>query len=251
MMSFAAGTALVTVAAGGWYFGSQAAPQDGDDTGGTGEAGVAGAASHGPTVEPPGADRGGVNLLEGNRDNEAGYLLLDGGGPHSIQLFGSEEPRGPEEEINELRRDGEVYAALTFTSAVVEDGDVVLEGEGVYARDSGDLVVHSQDFRAEVFASGYFSGTDRPEPDEYAPEEDEVVLVLSPEQPSGEFRLTFAGMPPRSLLRYFIEEENLNGGESWWGSGGIVMMKCVNAQDPDGPGVNPAHQGGDCDPDWV
>ncbi|GAA1462219.1 serine/threonine protein kinase [Nocardiopsis exhalans] len=257
MMSMAAFTALVLVAAGGWFLGSRQAVEEAGGGGGAGDTEAGQAEEVGavqeppePVVEFPDTDRGGVNLLEENRDNVAGAVGLVEGGPNSIQLYGVPDPGSDPQGLPDLIGEGEVYAALTFTSAVVEDGKVVLEGEGIYARDSGDLVVHGQDFLAYVFAPGSFSGRSTEEPDLYTPEEDEVVLVLSPEQPSGVFRLTFEGLPPRSLLEYVIEEENLNGGQSVE-FGPPTALKCVDAEEVGGPGVNPAHQGGDCDPDWV
>ena len=252
MMSLAAATALALVVSGGWFFGAQQPPDAGDTSGGTEEVAGANAVETppGPAVKPPDTDLGGVNLLEENRDNVAGALGLADGGPNSIQLYGTVEPLSTTGDLVALFEEGEVYAALTFTSAVVQGADVVLEGEAVYARDSGDLVVHGQDFLAYDFAPGFFSGHNTADPYEYAPEEDEVVLVLSPEQPTGEFRLTFEGLPPRSLLEYVIEEENLNGGHPA-GLGAVTMLKCVNAEDATGPGVFPAHQAGDCDLDWT
>ncbi|MFC3995318.1 hypothetical protein ACFOVU_05305 [Nocardiopsis sediminis] len=87
---------------------------------------------------------------------------------------------------------------VTFTSAEREGDDVTFRGEASYLHDEGGYAVHSQDFtvlvpnglppeEAEGFADSF---------DAFTAEDSEVVAELSAGEPTAEFAVTIAGVPP-------------------------------------------------------
>ncbi len=244
LVAVAAVTALGLVAGGAWWAGSRSNP----DVGGE-EAPVAEAETEDPAEVP---DHGGINVLSGSYEELTGVVGLSATVADTVQLYRMEEgPPG-----TAITEEGEIIGAITL-SARREGNDVVVRGEGVYGGDAGDMVLHSRDVRADVLPPGFLGGDmDTDEIQVFTPEEDGVLLVLSPDHTRDEFEVTFEGLPDRSALNIGIPGEYLNGVESYFADStrqevvGIAAEKCLASDAPEGETISPLHQAGDCDPAW-
>ncbi|WP_344077586.1 hypothetical protein [Nocardiopsis metallicus] len=141
--------------------------------------------------------------------------------------------------------EGEGLAEIDFTSVEARDGSVVLTAEVTYLYGSGDLTVHADDFAGLVLPDGYTG--ERIE--EYSAEEEGVLAVVTPEEASAGFTLTFEGLPEVSLLRYEILSENAHVRDSQREPDPIATERCVDAGEEDAR-VWSQTDGAPCDPDW-
>ncbi|QVQ54946.1 serine/threonine protein kinase [Spiractinospora alimapuensis] len=94
---------------------------------------------------------------------------------------------------------------LGFDDAETSGDGVRITGTADYLLDDGSYVLHAQDFRyLEPYAGNEWS-PDEPEGSVY-PEEDEVLLTLDADNPTGEFALTIPGVDERGGLQYVTPE---------------------------------------------
>ncbi|WP_026119467.1 hypothetical protein [Nocardiopsis ganjiahuensis] len=198
-----------------------------------------------PVVEAEEPERGGIGLLDPEGVEVVEFLGMDDDGGSTILIYtadftnlGTYEP-APEPE------EGEGLAELDFTSVETRDGAVVLTAEVTYLYGSGDLTVHADDFTGSVLPDGHTG--DRHE--EYTAEEEGVLAVVTPEEASAGFTLTFAGLPEMSLLRYELLSENAHVRDSQREPGPISAVRCVDAGGEDAR-VWSRTDGAPCDPDW-
>lgn len=204
-------------------------------------------ASAAPSEEAaePEPERGGIGLLDPEGMERAEFLGLGLGDGASILIYtadftnlGTYDPQPTPEE-------GEGLAEFDFTSAETRDGAVVLTVEVTYLYGTGDLTVHADDFVGQVLPDGYTGER----MDEYPTEEEGVLAVVTPEETSAVFTLTFEGMPEISLLTYELLSENIHVRDSQREPDPILTHRCVDADGEDAR-VWSQTDGTPCDPDW-
>jgi eukaryotic-like serine/threonine-protein kinase len=93
--------------------------------------------------------------------------------------------------------------AIDYLSAESEDGGVRFTGEAEYLLDEDNFVLHAEDFQGrDVLGQEYAT-----DPEDALPVEEEGILaVLTPEEPSAEFTLTVGGAEAQGGIQYLTPE---------------------------------------------
>ncbi|MFC4560689.1 hypothetical protein ACFO4E_02335 [Nocardiopsis mangrovi] len=161
------------------------------------------AESPGATVEGPPGRGGRGGPVDAERDGEP-ILRVGGVRTHAIGNDAVElatmDPAGsePGAEGRSATVEWTPRLTLTFASAQRDGDDVTFRGEASYLHDEGGYTVHSQDFTVLVpnglpaTEGGGFA--DRF--DAFTAEDSEVLAELSADDPTAEFAVTVAGIPP-------------------------------------------------------
>ncbi|MFE3460535.1 hypothetical protein ACFXKD_23565 [Nocardiopsis aegyptia] len=189
-------------------------------------------ASASPTEEPE-PERGGLAFEDSEAEEPIEFVGMHTEGRSTILLYTADFTNAGTYDPAPTPEEGTERAELDVTSVEARDGSVVLTVGAAYLDDGGELTVHADDFLGVVLPDGYASaGEDAVE--EYRPDEEGVLAVIGPREPSAEFTLTFEDLPALSLFRYELLAENIDGYDSTRYPGPVAAITCLEADGAQG-----------------
>ncbi|GAA3754583.1 hypothetical protein HDA32_004308 [Spinactinospora alkalitolerans] len=175
-------------------------------------AGTAGCVSSGGDAADP-VREGGAAPSESAGPGRGGADLAGAGGESTLEVGGVKTEAvendtielataGPmgEEDSSSAVREWTPRLTMAFSSARRDGDALVFAGEATYLHDEGDYTLHSKDFTVldhNGEPAAEVAGFDE-QYDEYKAAESEVLAVLTPDDPTREFSVAIAGVPPES-----------------------------------------------------
>ncbi|NYJ36888.1 hypothetical protein [Nocardiopsis aegyptia] len=189
-----------------------------------------------PTASPtevPEPERGGLAFEDPEAEEPIEFVGMHTGGRSTILLYTADFTNAGTYDPAPAPEEGTERAELDVTSVETRDGSVVLAVEAAYLDDGGELTVHADDFLGVVLPDGYASaGEDAVE--EYRPEEEGVLAVIGPREPSADFPLTFEDLPALSLFRYEVPAGNIDGYDETRHPGPATAITCLEVDGAQG-----------------
>ena len=182
-----------------------------------------------PTEEPE-PERGGLGFEDQDAEEPIEYVGLHTDDRPTILLYTADSTNAGTYDDVPSPEEGTARAEFDVTSVESADGAVVLTVEAAYLSDSGDFTVHADDFLGLVPPD---RSTEEEQFEEYSPEEEGVLAVIGPRDPSAEFTLTFEGLPEMSLFHYELRGENIDGYDELRFPGPIAVNTCLEADGTD------------------